>query len=226
MKDTRGNEYTSIRYIEDLPAEEKLELYSTANVANSATAYETINVTISEVEAVSYRTLSVNHATIKATLNDMTTPYVLKDGDVLESSRNVEIAIIPENGYYVVGSKTNNGTYSETVKYSKWEKESQKILNKHPVEKIWYVTLSNSDSYGICVYKLDGTVVSGRVGICEGQRLTLEYTLTRSDKKIVCSGPGGFVGGLVHSKTENCTIPISEALDGKTIQRSDYIQVK
>lgn len=226
MKDTRGNEYTSIRYIEDLPAEEKIELYNTANIANSTTVYETINITISEVEVVSYRTLSVDHATITATLNDMTTPYVLKDGDVLESSRNTEIAIIPENGYYVVGSKGNNGIYSETVKYSKWEKESQKMLNKHPVEKIWYVTLSNSDSYGACVYKLDGTVVSGRVGIREGQKLTLEYTLTSFDKKIIRSGPGGFVGGLVHSKTENCTIPVSETLDGKTIHRSDYIQVK
>lgn len=226
MKDTRGNEYKSIRYIGSLPAEEKIELYNAANVANSATVYETINITVSEVEVVSYKTRSVNHATIKATLNDMTAPYVLKDGDVLESSRNIEIAIIPENGYYVIGSKGNNGTYSETIKYSKWEKESQKILNKHPAEKIWYVTLSNSDSYGTCVYKLDGTVVSGKVGIREGQKLTLEYTLTSSNKKIMRSGPGGFVGGLVHSKTENCTIPVSETLDGKTIQRSDYIQVK
>lgn len=226
MKDTRGNEYKSIRYIGSLPAEEKIELYNAVNVVNSATVYETINITVSEVEVVSYKTPSVNHATIKATLNDMTAPYVLKDGDVLESSRNIEIAIIPEDGYYVIGSKGNNGTYSETIKYSKWEKESQKILNKHPAEKIWYVTLSNSDSYGTCVYKLDGTVVSGRVGIREGQKLTLEYTLTSSNKKIIRSGPGGFVGGLVHSKTENCTIPVSETLDGKTIQRSDYIQVK
>ena len=226
IKDSCGNEYKSIRYIEDLPAEEKIELYNAANVANSVTVYETINITVSEVEVVSYRTPSVNYAMIKATLNDMTTPYVLKNGDVLESSRNIEVAIIPENGYYVVGSKGNNGTYSETIKYSKWEKESSKILNKHPVEKIWYVTLSNNDSYGNCVYKLDGTVVSGRVGIREGQKLTLEYTLTSSNKKIVRSGPGGFVSGIVHSKTESCTIPVSEALDGKTIQRFDYIQVK
>lgn len=70
IKDSRGNEYKSIRYIGDLPAEEKIELFNATNVANSATVYETINITVSEVEVVSYRTPSIDHATIKATLNE------------------------------------------------------------------------------------------------------------------------------------------------------------
>lgn len=225
-KDTRGRENRSVRYIEELPATETIELYTAANVATSSTVYETVTVTISEVAVTSYIAPSVGHTTVRATLTDMPVPYTLEDGDVLEDSRNVEITLIPEDGYYIVGSKNDRGTYSETIKYAKWEKDAQKILDQHPAHKIWYVTLDGSDPYGTCVYKLDGTTVSGRIGVREGQKLTLEYTLTNSDKTIVRSGPGGFVGRLVNSKTESCSIPVSEALDGKVIQRSDYIQVR
>lgn len=225
-KDTRGRENRSVRYIEELPATETIELYTAANVATSTTVYETVTVTISEVAVTSYIAPSVGHATVRATLTDMPVPYTLEDGDVLEDSRNVEITLIPEDGYYIVGSKNDRGTYSETMKYAKWEKDAQKILEQHPAHKIWYVTLDGSDPYGTCVYKLDGTTVSGRIGVREGQKLTLEYTLTNSDKAIVRSGPGGFVGRLVNSKTESCNIPVSEALDGKVIRRSDYIQVR
>lgn len=225
-KDTRGRENRSVRYIEELPATETIELYTAANVATSPVVYETVTVTISEVAVSSYIAPSVNHATVQATLTDMSVPCTLEDGNVLEDSQNVEITLIPEEGYYIVGSKNNRGTYSETMKYAKWEKDSQKILDQHPAHKIWYVTLDGSDPYGTCVYKLDGTAVSGQIGVREGQKLTLEYTLTNSDKTIVRSGPGGFVGRLVNSKTESCSIPVSEALDGKVIQRSDYIQVR
>lgn len=225
-KDNRGRENRSVRYIEELPATETIELYTAANVATSTTVYETVTVTISEVAVTSYSAPSVGHTTVRANLTDMPVPYTLEDGDVLEDSRNVEITLIPEDGYYIVGSKNDRGTYSETMKYAKWEKDAQKILEQHPAHKIWYVTLDGSDPYGTCVYKLDGTTVSGRIGVREGQKLTLEYTLTNSDKTIVRSGPGGFVGRLVNSKTESCSIPVSEALDGKVIQRSDYIQVR
>lgn len=226
MKDTRGNAYRSIRYIKELPVEEEIELYAKANVSNDPKVYETVTVTVSEVEVVTYRARSVDNAEISAAFHDITAPCVLKDGDILEPSRNVEITVVPENGYYVSGAKGNDGRYSETMKYSKWEKNCQKILDKHPVKKIWYVTLNGTDSYGNCVYKLDGAVVSGRVEIREGQKLTLDYTLTDPNRKIVRSGPMGFLAGVIYGETERCTIPISETLDGRTIQRSDYIKVE
>ena len=102
----------------------------------------------------------------------------------------------------------------------------EKLLNKHPIQKIWYVTLDDSDSYGTCVYKLDGVEVSGRIGLREGQKLTLEYTLTDSNYQIVREGPGGFFGGLLHSITERFSIPVSASLDGNTIKRSDYITIE
>lgn len=224
--DTKGNKSHSIRYITKLPVEETITLYGQQEIAGSSTVYETVTITVSKVEVVDYATTTIGHADVTVSLNDITVPYVLKAGDVLEPSREVRITIIPENGYYITGSKDSRGIYSETMKYSKWEQDHQKTLDKHSIQKIWYVTLDTSDAYGSCVYKLDGISVSGRIGIRQGQKLTLDYTLTDSNYKIIREGPGGFLGGIIHSDTESFNIPVSEALDDHTIRRSDYIAVK
>lgn len=227
-EDTFGNKTKEIRYIKKLPCEEKIELYDEEEIAKSSITYKNVGVKISMAEVVPYSTRSVEHAEVIATFadTDSSDPNTLQDGDLLEAARNVEISIVPETGYYVEGAKNMDGTYHETLKFSKWEKEYQKILDKHPVMKIWYVTLNSSDSYGTCSYKLDGKEVSGSIGVHEGQKLTLEYELTDSNYQIVRSGIGGIVGNFVQEKTKTCTIPITEALNGQTIQRSDYIEVR
>lgn len=225
-KDTKGGQRHSIRYITKLPAVEKIEFYTEQELATSSTVYESATITVSTVEVVTYHPKSIEHATIAVELNDITEPYTLKDGDTLETSRDVNVFIIPTAGYYVSGTKETGEAYSETMKYSKWEKDHKKILSKHTVQKTWYVTLDAADSYGTCIYKLDSKVVSGRTPIRDGQKLTLEYTLTDSNYKIVHNGLLGFVGNLTNSQKEQCDIPISEALDGKTVKRSDYISIE
>ena len=225
-KDTKGGQHHSIRYITKLPVVEKIEFYTEQEIATSPTVYESVTITVSTVEVVTYHPKSIEHATIAVEFNDITEPYTLKDGDILETSREVNVSIIPTNGYYVSGAKETGAAYSETLKYSKWEKDYQKILNKHTVQKIWYVTLDSADSYGTCVYKLDGKVVSGRTPIRDEQKLTLEYTLTDSNYKIVHDGLFGFVGNLTNNQKEQCDIPVSEALDGKTVKRADYISIE
>lgn len=226
-EDTNGNKYTSIQYIKKLPCSGKINLYEGQPVSASSIVYKTVTVTISKVEdVVSYHSQPVAHATLRTTLNDMAVPYVLKDGDILEPSRKVTITITPQTGYYISGSKDAGGIYSASMKYSDWEKDAEKLLAEHSAVKLWYVTLNTDDSYGTCTYKLDGEVVSGRVSVREGQKLTLEYTLTNPDHQIVRSELTGFVGDIIHSQTESCSIPVSQALDGTTIQRSDYITVQ
>ena len=226
-RDSGKNEHKTIQYITDLSQlEDPIPLYSASQRATSSVRYESVTIKASKVEVSTYKTQSHPYASISAKLVDEDAPHSLRDGDVLESSREVEITITPDNGYYIEGSKSNSDTYSEKMKYSKWEKESAKILEKHPAQKIWYVTLDTSDSYGTCVYKVDGIVRSGRVGIREEQKLTLEYALTDSNYQISRKGVGGFFGGILHNETENISIPVSGSLDGQTIRRSDYITIE
>ena len=222
----KGETEKSIRYITKLPVAETIQLYNAEEQATTNKVYKNIKIQISKVEVATYQARTVEHAKIKVTLQDVSQPYELQDSDVVEVSRNVTITITPEDGYYITGSKVNQSTYSDTMKYSAWEKDVEKILEKHPAKKILNVTLDTSDDHGTCVYKLDGDTVSGPVEMYEGQKLVLEYTLTDSNYIIIRKGLGGFLGDRTHQETESCSIDVSEELDGKTVKRSDYITVE
>lgn len=226
LKDTRGNESHSVRYVEKLPAKEELNLYDSQARSRSNAVYETVTVAVSKVEVVPYHTESAEHAVITAQLADVKDLYLLRDGELLEASRDVTITIAPEEGYYISGSENNAGTYTQTLKYEEWEKKFQSILDKHPAKTLWYVTLDAEDAYGDCVYQLGKEKVSGRVGVHEGQKLTLTYTVTDPDYRIVKGTVAGLIGKITRSETEQCDIPITEALDGQTITRADYISVE
>lgn len=223
-KDSGKKEHKTIKYITDLSQlEEPIhQLYTASQRTGSSIRYETVTIKISKVEVSTYKTQSLPHASASVKLLNEDTSYTLQSGDVLESSREVEITITPDTGYYIEGSKPNNGTYSEKLKYSKWEKESAKILEKHPAQKLWYVTLDTSDSYGTCVYKLDGAVRSGRVPVRKDQKLTLEYAITDPNYQI--SRAAWAIWESTETKT--ITISIDESLDGQTIQRSNYITIE
>lgn len=223
-KDIKGNEKKLIQYVTDLPAEIPVGLYGESRPAASTAVYENITVKVSKVEVSTYTVRKIDHATVSVRLADESD--LLQNGDVLEASREVEITITPDEGYYIEGSKLNSGVYSDKMKYSKWEKDAEKTLEKHPAQKLWYVTLDTSDAYGTCAYTLDGKAVSGKIGIRKGQKLTLVYTLTDTNYQISRKGINGILGGIVKSSVENKTIPVSEALDGKTIRRSEYITVE
>ena len=75
---------------------------------------------------------------------------------------------------------------------------------------------------------MDGDVVSGTLTIREEQKLKLIYTITNENYQI--DRETGWIGNLINnlkSETEETVnIDISEALDGQTIQRSDYVSIK
>lgn len=225
MEDQKGNESHSIRYVKKLPVSETIFLYNDAEAATSSTVFKTIEIIVSKVDVITYQVKKTDHATISVMPTDVAESYPLKEGDVFESDREVQITISPASGYYIADLK-DTAIYTDTLKYSKWEKDYEKILDKHPLKKIWNVTLDASDSYGDCVYELDGVEVSGNIKIYEGQKLTLNYTLTNPDYQIARNGFGGFWGGLIHKETESVDISVSESLDGQTIKCSDYITLE
>lgn len=225
IRDSEGNQRNSVRYITKAATEEKIDLFEGNGRMNPAAIYEEVMVIVSRVEKETYLPQAVENADILVELADVTESYVLKEGDILDGARSIKITIAPKRGYYIGDSGTN--IYSDTMKYSEWKKDCSKILEKHPVKKILYVTLDTADAHGECVYKLDGNEVSGKVELREGQKLVLEYTLTDSDYRIVRKvNPGGIVGNIFHKNTESVDISVSEELDGKTVRCSDYITVE
>ncbi len=226
-KDDKGVEHKfTPRYITYLPIEEPIVLYNDNQLFTSTISYQDITITVGKVDVSTYRAKTAAHASISLKLVDGDSPRALQDGEVLESSSNVEVSIVPDQGYSIAGAQSSTGVYKETMAYSKWEKEYQKILDKHPAREIWFVTLDTSDDFGTCVYKLDGKVVSGIVSVREGQKLILEYTLTDPGYQITREGIGSFVSNVFSNKKESCSISIDASLDGRTVKRSDYITIE
>lgn len=223
MTDTNGNENESIQYITKLPDEKNITIYNEKEIATSLIVYEDIKITVSRVKITTYEPKTIEHAAIQLEMDNK----LMEAGDILELSRDIAVTITPEKGYCVTGSKVNRGVYNDSMEYSEWEKDWEKILDKHPIKKLWKITLDTSDDYGVCTYKLDGEVVSGTIEAYDGQKLTLEYTLTDSDYQIMREkGIRNFFNGIVNKEKEEATIPVSEELDGRTINRSQYISIE
>lgn len=226
--DSQDSRKEMIRYIKKLPAEEEIRIYESREIKNSQAVCKEITVTVSKVEVKSYTQRNVDHASLRLTLEDGgEEENALQDGDILEENRKVTVTLIPDEGYYVESASADQGIYTDTMTFAKWEKNGDKILDKHPVKKLRHVTLETDDDYGVCFYKLDGQEVSGTVALRQDQKLTLEYTLKDPEQyEIVREGIISRIEGLADGDNEKITIAVSDDTDGSTIKPGDYVTVR
>jgi len=228
--DGNGVKSDEIRYLSDLPKEESISVYGNGDTTVFNKIYKQITVKISMVKVIAYEQQTIANATITVSIADSLIP--LKTGDILEDSRNVEVTIIPDEGYYVTGKDVTDDIYKDTMKFSKYVSDREKILEKHAVKKIYQVTLDSSDPYGVCKYKLNGTEISGDVNLREEDELILEYELTDNEYQFVRESDGfieavkNFGANIFSKKKETVKITISDEINGRTIKRGDYITIK
>lgn len=159
----------------------------------------------------------INNATISVTDED---GNPLQIGEEVDDNEKLIVTITPTDGYYVNGKKVKDDIYQDKMKYKEYVTDIDQIIEEHPVKKFIYVTLDDSDDYGICTYTVDGETVSGTVFLREGQKVKLEYTLTDDRYQIE--------GKWLESKTKrDKTLEILEDFDGKTLTCEDFdIQLK
>ena len=208
----------------DLNAPETLAGYKryTFNVKSAST----LNIVVKKEnkkgqvdEAYKFEQPKVSNGEIAVTLADSTIPYTLSNGNNIESSDNVKVTITPNNGYYITGSEVKNNAYEKTMTYSKYLKEIDKIIDKHPIEKYINVTLKSSDDIGTYKFTLDGKEVSGTIQLRKNQELELEYTITNTNYTF----KNDFFHWFNSGKTSiSDKLKITEEYDGKTITREDF----
>ena len=123
--------------------------------------------------------------------------------------------------------------YSDTMAYSKYVSNISSVLSKHPVKKLYSITLDAADAYGKVTFKIDGkTVDAGTYNLKEEQKLELSYEITDGSHVIAREGSNWFedrvndIQGVVNKTKENVTIPITSSLDGAKVTRDKYIKVK
>lgn len=220
-----GTKESDIRYLEKLPESLNVSLY----IANSNTVYKSVSLTVSKVKVVLFPSPSVENGNITVETTDLTSNRYVKNGDVIEESRKVKISISAKSGYYVKDSGKTD-VYSDTMKYSKYVSDFQTILSKHPIKKLYSITLDASDPYGTVTYKIDGKVAEPNTyKFKEEQKLEISYEITDGNHIIAREGSNWFEDRWndVQSKTKHSVdIPITALLDGNKVTREMYISVK
>ena len=223
-----GKKESDIRYLQKLPESLSISLY----ISNSSTVYKTGKLTVSKVGVVAFTAPSIDNGSVSVETTDLTNNRTLRAGDVIESSRKVKISISAKSGYYVKDSGKTD-IYSDTMAYSKYVSNISSVLSKHPVKKLYSITLDAADAYGKVTFKIDGkTVDAGTYNLKEEQKLELSYEITDGSHVIAREGSNWFedrvndIQGVVNKTKENVTIPITSSLDGAKVTRDKYIKVK
>ena len=208
------------RYVLEMPRTELFEIYSKDEIASSTDYYKNVTVNLSRVNVSKYQEKSIDNGKIFLKYADTLRP--IDNGSLADDKREVIVTITPNQGYYVSGSKhVSNDVYTDTMSFKKYLSDIEKIIKDHPIKKIYTVTLDGTDQFGSVVYTVNGTSVMGTVGVREGQKIKMSYTITNENYQIQRS----WYEQLSSKTSETVTIEVSSDLDGKTIKRDQYITV-
>ena len=218
-KDTKRKDVEIIRYVtkDQIPMNEQIEIYENNN---RISLIQEIEVKISQVQIATYFPKLIPNGVVRVQFADRAEETLLREEEVIETNRKVIVSIIPNDGWRVTGKGISNNQYQETMKYSDYIKNISKILENHPVERIFHVTLASSDSYGVCTYKLNGNPVSGTITYIEGDKLEMTYEVTDSRFKIRYDGA---VSNLLGNKTKQTKeIKLSILHNDSTVDRRNF----
>ena len=165
------------------------------------------------------------------TEEEITGEVYLEDGEEADGTATVEVKIIPDDGFYVSGRNVTDRIYVQTMRLSSYVDNIDSIISEHPIKPLVAISVDPSDQYGNCVFKLNGEEVSGEVYVMDGDRLTLEYTLTtpgmsiaRKDGNILTSLIDAGAD-LINYPTRSETINIYTSDEGRKFTRADFFEV-
>lgn len=209
----------AVRLINDLTQlQEPILIYE--DPATSRVWYQSIKITISVVDAPVFEAPpALQHAVVSVKNAD--TLEALEYGKPFEADAKVIVAITPNSGYYVTGKNVKDNVYQQTMKFTKYQSDIREMIDKHPVLKYCNITLDAGDAYGTCTYKLDGDVKTGLILAKEGQKLTLEYTIT-SDGYVIEDAKGIVFGIGKDDQAKTVSMSVTTSMDGQKINRDTF----
>lgn len=229
--DRNDKKTKEVNYLTEVPGTQTIEVYENGTPDNDGKVYTSIDIKISCVKVKTYTQEKIANGVIELNFTDVDINTELHDGDAVEDSREIEVVMKPDKGYYISGKKvSDDNCYRDNMKYEKYCADLAEILKDHQSKKFIQVTLDAADDYGKCLFKLDGQQKSGKVDLKVGQELKLTYTLTDNKYEIIRESKGiwGWLTDRFSSNNneESVSIEITDELDGKTITRDQYITIK
>ena len=225
--DSKGNETTEIIYLNELPSEKKIDIYS-QNESNTADVYYTdITITISIAFRQTFEPRNYENAVLSLQYADTSDRQTISAGDLLDRDRIVTVKFKPAEGFYISGENVTDNVYSSEMKYSEYLQTAEKIGKNYPRKKIYTVDLVTTDKYGKVTYTLNGKKVSGKTQVREDDKLVMDYVIENKDYIIYKDFISAMYDLLNKSPYERSeAITITEDLDGSSISREDFIVVQ
>ena len=113
--------------------------------------YENVRLTFEIVSGFTHQLRNIPYASLFVELDGKE----LEEGQFVEPDTEVDIRIIPDEGYYISGRNIENNCYEDTMKYSKYISEISSIISKHPIHEYISMHLPASDLYGSYQYEFN-----------------------------------------------------------------------
>ena len=225
--DSKGDETTEIIYLNELPSEKKIDIYS-QNESNTSDVYYTdITITIFIAFRQVYEPRTYENAVLSLQYADTSDRQTISSGDLLDRDRLVTVKFKPAEGYYITGDNVTDNVYTSEMKYSEYLQTAEKIGKNYPRKKIYTVDLVTTDKYGKVTFTLNGKQVSGKTKVREDDKLVMDYVIENKDYIIYKDFLSAMYDLLSKSPYERSeTITITEDLDGSSISREDFIEVQ
>lgn len=213
---------TDIQYITDAGDDfVPINIYETSDSEEKDGHCSSVSIKLSLVDDIAIYSEPTAAENTEIVVKNSTTKDVLKTGDLIEPSQDVDLAISPMAGYYLTGDKIKQGIYVKTLKYSEYLKKIDDDISGHSAAKCITIILGESDKYATYTYKLDGEVVTGTLNnVQEGQKLELTYEINDGEPYQLTEEHGGIVfgwGASTSKATEK--ISVTAEMDGKTIDK-------
>ncbi len=224
---SKGEETTDFIYLNELPSEKKIDIYSQNEMNTSEVYYTDITITIFIAFRQTYEPRTYENAVLSLQYADTSDRQTISAGDLLDRDRLVTVKFKPAEGYYITGDNVTDNVYTSEMKYSEYLQTAEKIGKNYPRKKIYTVDLVTTDKYGKVTFTLNGKPVSGKTQVREDDKLVMDYVIENKDYIIYKDFLSAMYDLLSKSPYERSeTITITEDLDGSSISREDFIEVQ
>ena len=136
------------------------------------------------------------------------------------------VSITANNGYYVTGKDVKDSVYYKEMKYSDYVKNQDDIINSHEILKYVSIRLNTDDKYGECEFTYNKESVSGVVLVKQEDEIKLKYTLTDPEYQITRGeGISSIIDNIFNKNQVTVSIKVTKEMDGKSINREEYITI-
>ena len=188
--------------------------------------YREIYIVVEAVKTEEFQPIACEDADITAKFCDVNLDnpdldVPIESGDLVTADRQIEVTIIPHDGFAIIGPFVNKEGYARKMRCDEYQRFVQQDL-KNQLKKYCTVNLDTTDEYGTVEFRIGEETHSGETKILEGENITISYTLNNEEYEITNARDFfdqiNIFDGNRFSKYVK-TNPVTREMDGQTITR-------